>query len=164
MGKVAGITAIIGSLVGVLTFYYSVYLPYVEGGDAPVAPSISPVINNVLPTSSAPPEPEPLSVSLDTECTSDTALPATFQITAMVAGGTTPYIYDWDIDGEDCKNTHNVLSHTFSDTGSYDGVVTVTDAKGQTARDSMTFRVVEPEMVPEEDEKVHPSARGAYCT
>jgi hypothetical protein len=34
MGKIAGVTAIIGSVIAVLTFYYSAYLPYLHSSTA----------------------------------------------------------------------------------------------------------------------------------
>jgi hypothetical protein len=58
MGKVTALTAIIGTIVAALTFYFSAYLPYIEGEDASAtpAPVFSPVINNVVPDNNNPPE------------------------------------------------------------------------------------------------------------
>jgi PKD repeat protein len=106
---------------------------------------------------------EPLTVEItpaDTEGGGDTA-PATFEFEADVAGGTEPYTYSWDFDGDGTEDsTEPSVSHTFEEAGSYDVGLTVTDSGGQSASDSMEITVEEApaaeEVVVEEEEEILP--------
>ena len=66
--------------------------------------------------------------------------PFTFQASASVSGGTSPYTYSWDFgDGQ----TSNEVStqHQFQQPGTYNVALTVTDANGNTASDSIAVTV-----------------------
>jgi PKD repeat protein len=79
--------------------------------------------------------------------------PATFEFEAGVAGGTEPYTYSWDVDGEGSgESNEQTVSHTFEEAGSYDVGLTVTDSIGQSASDSMEITVEEAPAVEEEVE------------
>ena len=79
-------------------------------------------------------------------------VPATFEFEADVAGGTEPYTYSWDFDGEGSSDDDDVVSHTFDEDGSYDVGLTVTDSSGQSASDSMEITIEEEAAADEEDE------------
>src|SRR5215208_4654734 len=84
--------------------------------------------------------------------------PATFEFGADVAGGTEPYTYSWDFDGEGSgESNEQTVSHTFEEDGSYDVGLTVTDSIGQSASDSMEITVEEAPAA-EEDEVEAPAA------
>jgi PKD repeat protein len=79
--------------------------------------------------------------------------PATFEFEAGVAGGTEPYTYSWDFDGEGSgESNEQTVSHTFEEDGRYNVRLTVTDSIGQSASDSMEITVEEAPAVEEEVE------------
>src|SRR5215218_4674351 len=93
---------------------------------------------------------EPLTVDITSSDTEGGIAPATFEFEAGVAGGTEPYTYSWDFDGEGSSDDDDVIDHTFDEAGSYNVGLTVTDSIGQSASDSMEITVEEE---PEEEEE-----------
>src|SRR5215216_3369726 len=94
---------------------------------------------------------EPLTVDITSSDTEGGEIaPATIEFEADVAGGTEPYTYSWDFDGEGSSDDDDVIDHTFDEAGSYDVGLTVTDSIGQSASDSMEITVEE---APEEEEQ-----------
>src|ERR671911_2754941 len=64
---------------------------------------------------------EPLTVDITSSDTEGGGIaPATFEFEAGVAGGTEPYTYSWDFDGEGSSDDDDVIDHTFDEAGSYD--------------------------------------------
>jgi PKD repeat protein len=100
---------------------------------------------------------EPLTVDITSSDTEGGIAPATFEFEAGVAGGTEPYTYSWDFDGEGSSDDDDVIDHTFDEAGSYDVGLTVTDSIGQSASDSMEI-TVEEAPADEEDEEQPPAA------
>src|SRR5215211_5139912 len=101
---------------------------------------------------------EPLTVDITSSDTEGGEIaPATFEFEAGVAGGTEPYTYSWDFDGEGSSDDDDVIDHTFDEAGSYDVGLTVTDSIGQSASDSMEI-TVEEAPADEEDEEQPPAA------
>jgi PKD repeat protein len=101
---------------------------------------------------------EPLTVDITSSDTEGGGIaPATFEFEAGVAGGTEPYTYSWDFDGEGSSDDDDVIDHTFEEDGSYDVGLTVTDSIGQSASDSMEITVEEAPAA-EEDEVEAPAA------
>src|SRR5215211_3852813 len=86
---------------------------------------------------------EPLTVDITSSDTEGGIAPATFEFEAGAAGGTEPYTYSWDFDGEGSSDDDDVIDHTFDEAGSYDVGLTVTDSIGQSASDSMEITVEE---------------------
>jgi PKD repeat protein len=100
---------------------------------------------------------EPLTVEITSSDTEGGGIaPATFEFEADEAGGTEPYTYSWDFDGEGNNGESNeqTVSHTFEEAGSYNVGLTVTDSGGQSASDSMEITVEEApaEVVVEEEQ------------
>src|SRR5215217_3358117 len=93
---------------------------------------------------------EPLTVDITSSDTEGGIAPATFEFEAGVAGGTEPYTYSWDFDGEGSSDDDDVIDHTFDEAGSYDVGLTVTDSIGKSASDSMEITVEE---APEEEQQ-----------
>jgi PKD repeat protein len=82
-------------------------------------------------------------VVITVERTTTGPAPFTFQASASVSGGTGPYTYSWNFgDGQ----TSNEVStqHQFQQPGTYNVAVTVTDANGKTASDSIVVTVSAP--------------------
>src|SRR5215217_4320893 len=101
---------------------------------------------------------EPLTVDITSSDTEGGEIaPATIEFEADVAGGTEPYTYSWDFDGEGSSDDDDVIDHTFDEAGSYDVGLTVTDSIGQSASDSMEI-TVEEAPADEEDEEQPPAA------
>jgi PKD repeat protein len=98
---------------------------------------------------------EPLTVDITSSDTEGGIAPATFEFEAGVAGGTEPYTYSWDFDGEGSSDDDDVIDHTFDEAGSYDVGLTVTDSIGQSASDSMEITVEE---APADEEEQPPAA------
>ena len=94
----------------------------------------------------------PLTVDITSSDTEGVAA-ATIEFEADVAGGTEPYTYSWDFDGDDSSDDDDVVSHTFDEDGSYDVGLTVTDSSGQRASDSMEITIEEAPAADEEEEE-----------
>src|SRR5215212_1268180 len=88
-----------------------------------------------------------LTAEIDSNDTEGTA-PATFEFEADIAGGTEPYTISWDLDDDGiAESNEQTLVATCNEAGTYDGVLTVTDSKGQTASDTVEITVKEGEDV-----------------
>ena len=110
----------------------------------------------LTPSPSPPPPPEaatmvPLTVEITSSDTEGEVAPATFEFDADVTGGTEPYTYSWDFDGESSgESDEQTVSHTFEEAGTYNVGLTVTDSGGQIGSDIMEITVEE---APEEEEE-----------
>ena len=81
-------------------------------------------------------------------------VPATFEFEADITGGTEPYIIRWDLDDDGiAESNEKTVVVTFNEAGTYDGVLTVTDSKGQTAPDTIEITVEEGEEVASTEEE-----------
>ena len=81
-------------------------------------------------------------------------VPATFEFEADITGGTEPYIIRWDLDDDGiAESNEKTVVVTFNEAGTYDGVLTVTDSKGQTASDTVEITVEEGEEVASTEEE-----------
>jgi PKD repeat protein len=146
---------------------YNVGLTVTDSGSQTASDSI--VINveealSPLPTIEPPAEEEqpitteqPLTVEITSSDTEGGGIaPATFELEADVAGGTEPYTYSWDFDGEGSEESNEqTVSHTFEEAGTYNVGLTVTDSGSQTASDSIVINVEE---APAEEEQQAPAA------
>ena len=103
-----------------------------------------------------------LTVEIDSSDTEGVA-PATFEFEADISGGTAPYTISWDFDDDGiAESNEQSFAAVFNEAGTYDGVLTVADSRGQTASDTVEIRVEEggeEEDVPstEEEEEDVPS-------
>jgi PKD repeat protein len=87
---------------------------------------------------------EPLTVEITPSDTAGVA-PATFEFEANVTGGIGPYTYSWDFgDGSVETDNDENMDHTFSEAGTYNVDLTVTDSSGRTASDSILITVEAP--------------------
>ena len=108
------------------------------------------------PAPPSPPPPEaattvPLTVEITSSDTEGEVAPATFEFDADVTGGTEPYTYSWDFDGESIEEIDDdETDHTFEEAGTYNVGLTVTDSGGQIGSDIMEITVEE---APEEEEE-----------
>ena len=108
------------------------------------------------PSPPSPPPPEaattvPLTVEITSSDTEGEVAPATFEFDADVTGGTEPYTYSWDFDGESSEEIDDdETEHTFEEAGSYNVGLTVTDSEGRIGSDNMEITVEE---APEEEEE-----------
>jgi len=94
-----------------------------------------------------------LTTEIDSSDTEGTA-PATFEFEADITGGTKPYTISWDLDDDGISESNEqTLVVTFNEAGTYDGVLTVTDSKGQTASDTIEITVEEGEQVASTEEE-----------
>ena len=76
--------------------------------------------------------------------TTEGVAPATFEFESNVAGGTEPYTYSWDFDGDGSEDSSEPsVSHTFEKSGTYNVALTVTDSNGRTASGSIAITVTE---------------------
>jgi hypothetical protein len=83
---------------------------------------------------------EPLTVHAIWDSTNGNTAPATYRLEADADGGTPPYTWHWDFgDGQEA-NVQNTR-HTYENPGNYTATVTVTDATGQTASNSVQVTV-----------------------
>jgi hypothetical protein len=97
------------------------------------------------PPTEEPPQP-PTGESFTAEIISsgtEGVAPATFEFEANVIDGTEPYTYSWNFgDGsEEVIDEDAVTSHTFEQAGTYNVVLTITDAGGRTASDSVAITI-----------------------
>ena len=96
-----------------------------------------------------PPPPEaattvPLTVEITSSDTEGEVAPATFEFDADVTGGTEPYTYSWDFDGESIEEIDDdETEHTFEEAGTYNVGLTVTDSEGRIGSDNMEITVEE---------------------
>ena len=96
-----------------------------------------------------PPPPEaattvPLIVEITSSDTEGEVAPATFEFDADVTGGTEPYTYSWDFDGESIEEIDDdETEHTFEEAGTYNVGLTVTDSEGRIGSDNMEITVEE---------------------
>jgi PKD repeat protein len=78
--------------------------------------------------------------------------PATYEFEANVIGGTEPYSYSWDFrDGSSEESNEETVEHTFEEAGTYNVALTVTDAEGRTASDTLEITVIAGEEPPGEE-------------
>jgi hypothetical protein len=87
---------------------------------------------------------EPLTVHAIWDSTNGNTAPATFRLEAdILSGGTPPYTYHWDFgDGQqETLEGSSGTSHTYENPGTYTATLTVTDATGQTASDTVQVPV-----------------------
>ena len=105
-----------------------------------------------VPALAPPPPPtSPLTVEITSSDTEGEVAPATFEFDADVTGGTEPYTYSWDFDGESIgESDEQSVSHTFEEAGTYNVGLTVTDSEGRVGSDNMEITVEE---APEEEEE-----------
>jgi PKD repeat protein len=69
--------------------------------------------------------------------------PATFDFEASVIGGTEPYTYSWNFDGDETEDSNeSSISHAVEGAGIYDVALTVTDSNGLTASDEIAIIAV----------------------
>jgi PKD repeat protein len=89
-----------------------------------------------------PPTEEPFTVEIVSTSTEGVAL-ATLLFETDTQGGTEPYTYSWNFgDGsEEVIDEDAVTSHTFEQAGTYNVVLTITDAGGRTASDSVAITI-----------------------
>ena len=86
----------------------------------------------------------PLTVEITSSDTEGEVAPATFEFDADVTGGTEPYTYSWDFDGESIEEIDDdETDHTFEEAGTYNVGLTVTDSGGQIGSDIMEITVEE---------------------
>jgi PKD repeat protein len=94
-----------------------------------------------------------LTAEIDSNDTEGTA-PATFEFEADITGGKEPYTISWDLDDDGiAESNEQTLVVTFNEAGTYDGVLIVTDSKGQTASDTVEITVEEGEEVASTEEE-----------
>src|SRR5919202_4768609 len=82
----------------------------------------------------------PLSAQITSNATEGVA-PATFEFGANIAGGKEPYTFNWNFDDHSKEGDRKALIHTFEEPGTYKVALTVTDAIGNRATDSMVIDV-----------------------
>jgi PKD repeat protein len=86
----------------------------------------------------------PLIVEITSSDTEGEVAPATFEFDADVTGGTEPYTYSWDFDGESSEEIDDdETEHTFEEAGTYNVGLTVTDSEGRIGSDNMEITVEE---------------------
>jgi len=94
----------------------------------------------------------PLIVEITSSDTEGEVAPATFEFDADVTGGTEPYTYSWDFDGESIEEIDDdETEHTFEEAGTYNVGLTVTDSGGRIGSDLMEITVEEAPEAEEED-------------
>jgi hypothetical protein len=67
--------------------------------------------------------------------------PATFEFEANAIGGTEPYTYSWDFGDGSEESNEETVEHTFEEAGMYDVALTITDAEGRTASDTIAITI-----------------------
>lgn len=91
---------------------------------------------------------DPLTVGIISNGTEDVT-PATFGFEANVIGGSEPYSYSWDFDGDGTEDSkESSVPYAFYQTGTYNVSLTATDADNQNAYDNIVIAVNEPPLPP----------------
>ena len=86
---------------------------------------------------------DPLTAEIDSNDTEGVA-PTTFEFEADIAGGTEPYTIRWDLDDDGIvESDEETVVATFSEAGTYNVNLDVTDSEDQTASDSVEITVEE---------------------
>jgi PKD repeat protein len=86
---------------------------------------------------------DPLTAEIDSNDTEGIA-PTTFEFEANIAGGTEPYTIRWDLDDDGVvESNEETVVATFSEAGTYNVNLDVTDSQGQSASDSVEITVEE---------------------
>jgi hypothetical protein len=83
--------------------------------------------------------PEPLRVQANWDSTD---IPATYRLEEEATGGIRPYTFHWDF-GDGQEGNGEGPRHKYENPGTYTATVTVTDATGQTASDSVEITVTQ---------------------
>jgi PKD repeat protein len=84
-----------------------------------------------------------LTAEIDSNDTEGVA-PTTFEFEADIAGGTEPYTVSWDFDSDGVvESNEETVVATFSEAGTYDVSLDVTDSQGQSASDSVEIIIEE---------------------
>jgi hypothetical protein len=88
---------------------------------------------------------DPLTVEIDSNATEGKA-PVTIELEADISHGTKPYTISWDVDGDGvAESNQQSFTVTFYEADTYDTVVTVRDATGQIASDTIKITIDEGE-------------------
>src|SRR5215213_7956577 len=86
---------------------------------------------------------DPLTAEIDSNDTEGIA-PTTFEFEADIAGGTEPYTIRWDLDDDGIvESNEETVVATFSEAGTYNVTLTITDSEDQIASDSVEITVEE---------------------
>jgi PKD repeat protein len=89
--------------------------------------------------------PGSLTAEIDSNDTEGVA-PTTFEFEADIAGGTEPYTIRWDLDDDGIvESNEETVVATFSEAGTYNVNLTITDSEDQIASDSIEITVEEGE-------------------
>jgi PKD repeat protein len=89
--------------------------------------------------------PGSLTAEIDSNDTEGVA-PTTFEFEADIAGGTEPYTIRWDLDDDGIvESNEETVVATFSEAGTYNVTLTITDSEDQIASDSIEITVEEGE-------------------
>src|SRR5690606_39028788 len=84
------------------------------------------------PTPPPAPAPDPLTAGITATTAISGAAPLDVTLKATVTGGTSPYSYKWDFDGDGVIDfTTATASATYPEAGSFDVSLTVTDKTGK---------------------------------
>jgi PKD repeat protein len=87
--------------------------------------------------------PGSLTAEIDSNDTEGVA-PTTFEFEADIAGGTEPYTIRWDLDDDGIvESNEETVVATFSEAGTYNVTLTITDSEDQIASDSIEITVEE---------------------
>jgi PKD repeat protein len=121
----------------------------------------------VVPTAGEEPPPAeepPFNVEIISSGTIiDGVAPATYEFEANVIGGTEPYTYSWNFGDGSEESNEETVEHTFEEAGTYNVALTITDAEGRTASDTITITVIageEPPATTAEEEQQQPPEDG----
>src|SRR5215213_2027224 len=96
------------------------------------------------PPGEEPPGEEPPGEEFTVEIISsgtEAVAPATFEFEANAIGGTEPYTYSWDFGDGSERSNEETVEHTFEEAGMYDVALTITDAEGRTASDTIAITI-----------------------
>lgn len=116
---------------------YNVTLAATDSSNQNVSDSI------VINVGAAPPPPSPSVEIIPSSMVGIT--PATFNFEANVIGGSEPYSYSWDFDGDSHEDSNEETGeYTFEEAGIHNVVLTVTDSNGLTTSNDITITVERP--------------------